>query len=136
MEEYNNVQRLGETRNNMYWILYQTVNLQNNKIYIGVHKTKDPFKFDGYIGCGVYINQPSSYIYSKTKFQAAVKKYGTAVFKRTVLKIYQNEEDAYLEESRIVDPKFLERPDVYNMICGGKIPNYMYNTVKIHQYDL
>lgn len=136
MEEYNNVQRLGETRNNVYWILYQTVNLQNNKIYIGVHKTKDPFKFDGYIGCGVYINQPSSYMYSKTKFQAAVKKYGTAVFKRTVLKIYQNEEDAYLEESRIVDPKFLERPDVYNMICGGKIPNYMYNTVKVHQYDL
>lgn len=40
MEEYNNVQRLGESRNDIYWILYQTINLQNNKIYIGVHKTK------------------------------------------------------------------------------------------------
>ena len=68
MEEYNNVQRLGESRNDIYWILYQTINLQNNKIYIGVHKTKNPYEFDGYIGCGVYITQPNSYIYSKTKF--------------------------------------------------------------------
>ena len=44
MEEYNNVQRLGESRNDIYWILYQTINLQNNKIYIGVHKTKNPYE--------------------------------------------------------------------------------------------
>ena len=136
MEEYNNVQRLGESRNDIYWILYQTVNLQNNKIYIGVHKTKNPYEFDGYIGCGVYITQPNSYIYSKTKFQAAVKKYGVHSFKRTVIKIFTNEEDAYLEEGRIVNDDFLARSDVYNMIKGGKIPEYMYKTVEIHQYSL
>ena len=37
MEEYNNVQRLGANRNKIYWIVYQTTNLVNNKIYIGVH---------------------------------------------------------------------------------------------------
>ena len=136
MEEYNNVQRLGESRNDIYWILYQTINLQNNKIYIGVHKTKNPYEFDGYIGCGVYITQPNSYIYSKTKFQAAVKKYGVNAFKRTVIKIFTNEEDAYLEEGRIVNDEFLARSDVYNMIKGGKIPEYMYMTTKIHQYSL
>lgn len=136
MEEYNNVQRLGESRNDIYWILYQTINLQNNKIYIGVHKTKNPYEFDGYIGCGVYITQPNSYIYSKTKFQAAVKKYGVNAFKRTVIKIFTNEEDAYLEEGRIVNDEFLARSDVYNMIKGGKIPEYMYMTTEIHQYSL
>lgn len=135
MEEYNNVQRLGASRNDIYWIVYQTINLENNKIYIGVHKTKNPYEFDGYIGCGVYVNQPNSYIYSKTKFQAAVKKYGPKAFRRTILKIFDNEEDAYMEERRLVDESFLSRSDVYNMILGGKIPDYMYLTKEIHQYD-
>ena len=56
MEKYNNVQRLGESRNEMYWIVYQTTNLINNKIYIGVHKTKNPHEFDGYLGNGCYVN--------------------------------------------------------------------------------
>lgn len=136
MEEYNSVQRLGESRNDIYWILYQTINLQNNKIYIGVHKTKDPYAFDGYLGCGVYITQPNTYIYSKTKFQEAVKKYGVKSFKRTVLKIFTNEEDAYLAEGKLVNEEFLARSDVYNMIVGGKIPNYIHETIKIHQYSL
>ena len=73
MEEYNNVQRLGASRNKIYWIVYQTTNLVNNKIYIGVHKTKNPFEFDGYLGNGIYINQSATYIYAKTKMEAAVK---------------------------------------------------------------
>ena len=108
MEEYNNVQRLGESRNDIYWILYQTVNLQNNKIYIGVHKTKNPYEFDGYIGCGVYITQPNSYIYSKTKFQAAVKKYGVNSFKRTVIKIFTNEDIVF---QKIIDLIFKEEQE-------------------------
>jgi len=45
----------------MKYIVYLTKNKKSKvngeyKIYIGVHKTKDPNIFDGYIGCGIYIN--------------------------------------------------------------------------------
>ena len=71
----------------MKYIVYLTKNLINNKIYIGVHQTDNPNKFDGYIGCGVYTTQNSSYNHPKTAFQFAVKKYGPKNFKRTILKI-------------------------------------------------
>lgn len=135
MEEYNNVQRLDASRNNMYWIVYQTTNLINNKIYIGVHKTKDPHEFDGYIGNGVYINYPYTYEKSKTKFACAVKKYGVKNFKRTVLQIFTNEEEAYKLEAEIVDETFLARSDVYNMILGGDIPPEVHPIKDVHQYD-
>ena len=45
----------------MKYILYLTLCLENNKIYIGVHKTENPDIFDEYIGCGVRIGVPSSY---------------------------------------------------------------------------
>ena len=52
----------------MKYIVYQTVNKVNNKIYIGVHGTyKDDF--DGYIGCGVDIFRPATYLNPKTPFQ-------------------------------------------------------------------
>jgi hypothetical protein len=136
MEECNNVQRLGANRNDMYWIVYQTTNLINNKIYIGVHKTRNPYEFDGYLGCGILINCPSSYIYGKTKFECAVKKYGTNNFKRTVIQIFDNEEDAYKLEGLIVNDEFLKRPDVYNMILGGKLPNCPPPIKTVYQYDL
>ena len=136
MEEYNNVQRLGETRNKIYWIVYQTTNLVNNKIYIGVHKTTNPFEFDGYLGNGIYINQPNTYIYAKTKMECAVKKYGPNNFNRTILSIFENEEEAYNEEARLVDTEFLKRSDVYNMILGGKIPPEVHHMKPVYQYDL
>lgn len=136
MEEYNNVQRLGESRNKTYWIVYQTTNLVNNKIYIGVHKTKDPFEFDGYLGNGIYINQPNTYMYAKTKMECAVKKYGPKNFNRTVLSIFENEEEAYNEEARLVDEDFLKRQDVYNMILGGKLPPEAKPIKPVRQYDL
>ena len=45
----------------MYFILYETTNLINNKKYIGVHKTID--LNDGYLGSGIYLRN-------------AIKKYG------------------------------------------------------------
>ena len=48
-------------------IVYCTTNIINKYIYIGVHVCKSE-KFDGYIGCGVYINQPSTYNHPKTAF--------------------------------------------------------------------
>ena len=72
------------------YIVYMTINLVNNKIYIGVHKTENPNIFDGYIGCNVKINSPSTYMNPSTPFQYAVKKYGIKSFKREILFIYDN----------------------------------------------
>ena len=97
----------------MKYIVYITTNLNSkingiNRIYIGVHKTQDPAIFDGYIGCGVYIQQPSTYKYPKSAFQYAVKKYGIKSFKREILFIYDNMEDAYKKEAEIVNTDFIK----------------------------
>jgi hypothetical protein len=51
----------------MKYIVYQTVNKINNKIYIGVHGTEID-EFDGYIGNGVSIYRPATYMHPKTPF--------------------------------------------------------------------
>ena len=121
--------------NNLKYIVYCTTNLINNKIYIGVHKT-NPEKFDGYIGNGIHINTPSSYEYSKTRFQYAVKKYGPKNFKRNTIAIFNNEEDAYALEGEIVNKEFLQRKDVYNLALGGVFGAQYSNQKEVFQYDL
>lgn len=122
----------------MKYIVYLTTNLKSEinghkKIYIGVHKTENPDIFDGYIGCGVYINQPSTYMYPKTPFQYAVKKYGTGAFIRTVLYEYDNEIEAYNKEAELVDITFLKLSYTYNACLGG----ISYNMYKpLYQFDL
>lgn len=101
------------------WIVYCTTNIVNNKIYIGVHKTSDPDVFDNYIGCNVKVNHPSSYMNPTTPFQFAVKKYGPSKFKRAVLKVFNNEEDAFKMEADIVNLDFVKRRDTYNASIGG-----------------
>lgn len=117
----------------MKYIVYQTINTKNNKIYIGVHKTENPDVFDGYIGCGVKINNPSSYMYPTTPFQAAVKKYGTSTFKRSILFIFETPELAYKKEEEIVNINFIKRKDTYNVQIGG-LNGYRLNP--INQFDL
>lgn len=118
----------------MKYIVYLTINTKNNKIYLGVHKTKNPEIFDGYIGNGVTRNAPSSYKYSKTPFQFAVNKYGVDAFRRTTLKIFDNEEDAYKFEYEIINEEFIKRNDVYNATIGGGNPPHNYRI--IYQYTL
>lgn len=74
----------------MKYIVYLTTNKINNKIYIGVHETEDPDIFDGYIGCGAYLNKPSSYNKGKTHLHNAILKYGTSAFHRHTLKVLIN----------------------------------------------
>lgn len=118
----------------MKYIVYQTLNKVNNKIYIGVHKCKDPEVFDGYIGCGVIITSPSSYMNPYTPFQYAVKKYGTSKFVRTIIKVYDKAEDAYKLEKEIVTKDFIDRDDTYNIKVGGFGGSSSYST--IYQFDL
>ena len=123
----------------MKYIVYLTTNLKSkingiNRIYIGVHKTENPEIFDGYIGCGCYINQPSSYKYPKTPMQHAIKKYGPSAFKREILFIYDNKEDAYKKEADLVTVDFIKQDHVYNACLGGDENWYLGRS--IYQFDL
>lgn len=121
----------------MKYIVYQTVNKINNKIYIGVHGTTDPEEFDGYLGCGISIHRPATYMNPKTPFQYAVKKYGVKSFIRTTLKIFNTEIDAYDLERQLVDEQFIKREDTYNLILGGQSEIKNSNPKKkVYMYDL
>lgn len=120
--------------NEIKYIVYCTTNIVNKYIYVGVHKVSVNNIQDTYIGCGCYSNQPSTYNKPETRFQCAVKEFGPSKFIRKTLKVFDNEEDAYLMEADIVDEAFLARHDVYNMILGGKCswidkstPTYKYS---------
>lgn len=119
----------------MKYIVYHTINIDNQKIYVGVHKTNSE-KFDGYLGCGVFSTKPSSYMNPKTAFQSAVKKHGPKKFIRTTIASFDNENEAYDLEKIIVSNDFLKRSDVYNVMTGGYCGNASSQIKEIHQYDL
>lgn len=121
--------------NNLKYIVYCTTCTISKKIYIGVHQTTNPDVFDGYIGCGVYINKPCSYERSKTKFQKAVKKYGVKNFIRNTIAVFDNEDCAYELEEYLVDENFLKRPDVYNIALGGLGNNWNLTSKPVYKYS-
>lgn len=98
------------------YIVYITINQCNGKFYIGVHKT-NPDVFDGYIGCGIYRTSNAS---KEHAFHKAVRKYGYENFKRTTLRIFDTEEEAYEFEKQLVTPTLLKSKTCYNMSVGGK----------------
>ena len=121
-------------KDKMKTIVYLTVNTKNHKIYIGVHSTEDPNVFDGYLGCGCSRNIPSSYKKSKTAFQYALNKYGVDAFRRYTIAVFDNEEDAFALEEKIVTEEFIRLPFVYNSAPGGKRgPD---QSKIVHMYDL
>jgi group I intron endonuclease len=87
-----------------FYCVYKTTNLLNNKIYIGIHKTKD--LNDGYIGSGLML-------------QRAIDKYGRQNFKYEILRFCNCEKDMFEMEKTIVNDDFLKREDVYNIAPGG-----------------
>ena len=122
----------------MKYIVYLTTNKKSkingiNRIYVGVHKTKNPEIFDGYIGCGVKVNQPSTYNNPKTPFQYAVKKYGTDAFERSILFIFDDAESAYNKEREIVTKDFINLEHTYNVALGGVIED---TTLPLYQFDI
>ena len=120
----------------MKFIVYQTTCKVNNKIYIGVHGTETPDEFDGYIGNGVSIYRPATYMNPKTPFQCAVKKYGVKNFIRTTIREFDEEKDAYKLEEMLVDKTFLQREDVYNLALGGRLPDCANPRKSVYMYDL
>lgn len=118
----------------MKYIVYLTTNVVNNKIYVGVHGTDNPEKFDGYLGCGVNRNYPSTIYNPKTPFQFAVKKYGFDSFKRATIRIFDTQEDALDLEAYIVNEDFIKRTDTYNTVLGGGMLPILNKVV--YQYSL
>lgn len=116
------------------YIVYVTKNTVNGVEYIGVHKTINPEVFDGYIGCGVYNNRPSSYNNPVTPFQHAVKKYGPSKFIRSIIKVFDNKEDAYKLEGELVTWDVVYSDRYYNAIIGGIMTDYEWEV--IYQYNL
>lgn len=88
-----------------YHIVYKTVNTINGKFYIGKHSTNN--LNDGYLGSG-------------KRLRDSIKHYGRNKFKRDILKIFNNEEDAFKYEKEMLTTELLESKMCYNMTDGGK----------------
>lgn len=88
-----------------YYYLYQIRNKLNNKIYVGVHSTKD--MNDGYMGSGQYI-------------RSAIRKYGKENFEKTILELFDSVEEMFLREAEVVTSEFIQRTDTYNLMEGGE----------------
>lgn len=117
-----------------YTIVYLTTNLINKKIYIGVHDTLDPWKWDGYFGGGINMYRSGTIKHPSTPFQYAVKKHGYKNFLRTTLAIFDKREDALELEKILVDEKFIAREDTYNITVGGGNPPKF--EIPVYQYDV
>lgn len=68
--------------------VYKTINLINQKYYIGKHSSEDPN--DDYLGSGI-------------ELQRAIKKHGLKNFKKEILFLYESEYDAYNKEREILE---------------------------------
>lgn len=89
-----------------YYIVYKITNLVNNKEYIGYHSTNN--LDDGYMGSGKLIIK-------------AIEKYGKENFKKEILFVYDNKEEAELKEAELVNDEYRKREDTYNITIGGNV---------------
>ncbi len=113
------------------YIVYITINLCNGKFYIGTHKT-NPETFDGYIGCGIYRASQANEDYP---FHRAVKKYGYDNFKRTTLRVFETQEEAYAFEAELVTQTLLRSKNCYNIQKGG-YGGTGFTSKKVYQFAL
>jgi hypothetical protein len=87
-----------------HYIVYETKNLENGMIYIGIHETD---------------NLEDSYLGSGKRLKRAIKYYGKQFFKRRILHVFETRLEASEKERELVNEKFVERDDTYNIMLGG-----------------
>lgn len=87
-----------------YYIIYETKNLINGKLYRGCHQTEN--LRDGYLGSGIF-------------FLKALQKYGKENFERKILKFCETIEEMIYYESVFIDEEWVNREDTYNLQTGG-----------------
>jgi len=88
----------------MYYTVYKITNKINEKIYIGVHQTRD--LDDGYYGSGKSLRR-------------AIEKYGIENFEKEILYLCESPEEMFAKEAEIVNEGFIARDDTYNLKVGG-----------------
>jgi group I intron endonuclease len=89
------------------WILYQTTNVCNGMVYVGVHKLANTARSKKYLGSG-------------DRIKAAIKKYGRENFVRETLEEFSSCDDVYAAEAKVVTEDFVKRNDTYNICLGGR----------------
>lgn len=88
----------------MYYIIYKITNTVNGFVYIGQHVTDDIH--DNYMGSGI-------------RLLNTYAKYGTDIFRKEVLFVFDNFDEMDKKEAELVNEEFIRRPDTYNILLGG-----------------
>ena len=92
----------------MFHYVYEITNNINGKKYIGKRSCKCPIEKDRYMGSGKILNE-------------AKKKYGIENFSKKIIKICDNEGDAYRNETKEISKVNADtNPMYYNIAFGGK----------------
>jgi hypothetical protein len=89
----------------VFYTIYKTTNLVNNKFYIGKHQTKEPN--DTYLGSGKYLGR-------------AIEKHGRENFHKEILHIFDTEEEMNAKEVELVTENFVKEDTNYNLCPGGQ----------------
>jgi len=104
----------------MYYTVYKTINLVNNKEYVGFHKINslDDIVFeisssgsifeDGYLGSGKLMKR-------------ALEKYGPLNMRQELLLVTTDKDEALELEKDIVNEKWVKCEDNYNLSIGGSV---------------
>lgn len=87
-----------------FHLVYKITNHIDGRIYIGVHKTN---RID------------DSYMGSSKELKQDIKKLGINNFTKTILFNFNNSEEMFEKEARLVNRGFVNRRDTYNKSLGG-----------------
>jgi group I intron endonuclease len=87
--------------------VYEIKNLKNGKIYVG--KSNNP-----------HVRFKCHKRYGTSKISRAISKYGVDSFEFKIVGEFQNEEEAYFYEKKLIESYILAKQELYNLSAGGR----------------